>query len=251
MAKQPETVDRFEIVASVSKDQLGHVMAALITAGIPPEMLQSRMVTDVLNYKNGRQKHDTTALDFGRAWVADHPTFKRTEIVKHFVDSGRTKESASGVVHRLREVGEIRALGDGNYQRKDVKAITGPKKKVKVKKVFSKQGKEISHSRRGNSVHHYEVPNREFLLKRITGRAKITVRELEEVFTSNGRNPKSVSALLSLFVKEKKVKHLEQGTYGWVGPKVKKVRLTPRVPPTAKPNGSAIVAPAAETVTNG
>ena len=249
MAKQPETVDRFEIVASVSKDQLGHVMAALITAGIPPEMLQSRMVTDVLNYKGGK-KFDTSALDFGRAWVADHPTFKRTEIVKHFVDSGRTKESASGVVHRLRELGEIRALGDGNYQRKDVKAITGPKKKVKVK-LLNKRGQPITRSRRGNSVHHYDVPNREFLLKRITGRAKITVRELEEVFTSNGRNPKSVSALLSLFVKEKKVKHLEQGTYGWVGPKVKKVRLTPRVPPTAKPNGSAIVAPAAETVTNG
>ena len=32
MAKQPETVDRFEILANVTKDQLGHAMAALMTA---------------------------------------------------------------------------------------------------------------------------------------------------------------------------------------------------------------------------
>lgn len=258
MAKQPETVDRFEIAVSVTKDQLGHVMAALITAGVPPEMMQSRMVTDVLNFKN-RQQHDISGADFARAFVAEHPTFTRAEVIKHFRDAGRTDSAATGALWAMRQNDVIRKLDGGNFQRADIKAIAGPKgngkangkTKVKVHAPNGLNKKGEPRKRVANSTDRYDVSNRDFLTKRIAGRTKITVRELEEVFTSNGRNAKSVSALLSNFVKERKVKHVDAGTYSWVGTKVKKVRLTPRVPPTAKANGSAGEAHTAETVTNG
>jgi hypothetical protein len=232
MAKQPETVDRFEIIASVSKDQLGHVMAALITAGIPPEMLQSRMVTDVLNYKKTRKDYDVGGEEFLQAWMKDSPTFHRSKAGEHFKANGRTIHAADIAIYRLRDAGKLRALGDGNYQSADVKAIAPPKTKVKAKV----KAKNAAGNMRGRTRTHYDTPNKDFLLAKLRMRKSMTTKEMEEYFVANGRKAKSVGALFAVLTAMHKTRRVGQGVYALV----KKVKLTPRIAPAAKPNGSAV-----------
>src|SRR5262245_38209581 len=124
MAKQPEIIERFRVWAEVPKEQLGEVIVAFTRLGL--HQIGHELITDTLSFKN-KKKFDVNAQDFLRAWMQEHPTFTRTEVGAAFSADGRTDGSSYTAITRLRESGEIRALGNGNYQRKGVKAIEPPK----------------------------------------------------------------------------------------------------------------------------
>lgn len=251
MAKQPEVTELCRIHAETTLDQMGHALAALARMGLTN--IGYELVTEVATFKK-KQSHDTNSENFATEWLNDHPTFKATELVKHFEDNGRTGGAAYTALRVLVEKSALKKLSPGHYQRADVKAIAGPKHEIsnrdfiwktigkrksftalELTQAFKADGrptqsmtsvlakmaaaKEVkmlgdgkyevvkhsadarSQSSPLNGTERYEVSNRDFILKRIKGRTKVSVKELEEVFTSEKRNPKSVSAVFSALTK--------------------------------------------------
>jgi hypothetical protein len=247
--KDPETVDRFRVSCEVPKDQLGHIVAEMTKMGL--EHVNYELITDVLNYKKPK-KFDTNGTDHLRAWIKDHPTFNRQEVIAHFIETGRSEDSGSNAVYILAREKAIKKLGDGNYQRADIKAIAGPKKAktAKVVKVIAPKKRGSQPGRKPNVTRIYAISNNDLLLTKFRERKKFTVREAEDYFEANKRPRKSVWPILHNLTNLHKLKRLTQGEYAVV-----KMKLKPRVH-TPKLNGAAAPAPApevqtVEVVTNG
>lgn len=226
--KEPQTVDRFRVSCEVPKEQLGHIIAEL--AKMQLEHVNYELITDVLNYKKA-QKYETTSAEHLREWIKDHPTFNRQEVIAHFAATGRSQESASNAIYVLAREKLLKKLGEGNYQRADVKAIAGPKKQKLAAAVTSK--KQRSHQQR------YEISNIDYLLAKFRNRKKFTVREAEDCFAADQRPKKSVWPLLFRLAAMNKLKKLGNAEYT-----VAKRTLTAR---KSKLNGAAVE----EAVTNG
>lgn len=237
--KTPETVIRFRVWAEIEKGQLGDVVAAFTQLGL--QNIGHEMITDVLNFKK-RSMHEITGNDFLRAFIKDNATFTRTDVTKAFEADGRTKHSSDRSIQNLRELGEIRQLATGNYQRADVKAIAGPKRVVKAAKPAKSKKTGEPLKRKPNAIYRHEVPNLTFLLKKIASRKKFTIKEMEAAFKADGRNERSVSPIITLLAQKHKVRRLSQGEYAIV-----KRKLTPRA---ATLNG-ATPHPQAEVTANG
>lgn len=211
MAKQPETVDRFRITCEVPKQQLGDVIAEFTKMGL--QHVHHELITDVISYKKSKQ-FDTNGADHLRAWIKDHPTFTRQDVIAHFEATGRSSASASNACYVLANEKAIKKLGDGNYQRAGIKAIAPPSKKAKAapdkKAVNKKTGKPLQ---RKPTHHSYDVSNIDFIMKRMRTHPKFTLKQMEDYFDVNGRTPKSVGALLTGLIAMHKVRRIGTAQY--------------------------------------
>lgn len=202
MAKPPVTRERFRIHAEASKEQMGHVLAELTRLGL--DNVGYELITDIKAWGTAERKtHATTAEQAITEYIKDNPTFAIGGLVEHFKAEGRTTGALYQAAKVMVKKKLLTRLGDGNYQRADVKAIAPPKSTEKKLK------------RPGNKVHRYEVMNKDVILKAIKGRAKFTVAELQKLFKKMKRNPKSVSAIIALLKRDKIITALDQGTYSW------------------------------------
>jgi hypothetical protein len=193
MAKQPETIDRIEIIALAPLELVGVGLAALTKLGF--ENVGFRVITDVLKFKQ-RTTHETSAMDLGLAFVKKNARFTRGQLADHFAKAGRAPTNAYYVISKLHE-NNIVAKSGNEYVR--VEALMAPAKKQKQKKRMPTQ--------------RYEVGNEELITNLIKGREQFTSRELIELLVKKGRSGKSVSPILWKMAKNKKIKANGAGTY--------------------------------------
>lgn len=238
MAKTtPETVERFRVQCEVEKDQLGHIIAELTKLGI--QHVHHELVTDVLGYKKP-QKFEVSSINVLREYIKTQPTFTRKDVVAHFAEIGRGEDPASNALYHLSRLGEIKKLGEGNYQRAGVKAIAGPKKHKKAAKKEAKKARP--------QAARYDVSNLDLILRTFRNRKSFTLKQAEALLEANGRPPQSTSPVLLKLVATHKVRRIGQGEYATIkGPNKKKKAVA---------NGSAgepIIAhhASAEELTNG
>lgn len=229
MAKTPTTtVERYMIHVEASKDDMGHVVAEAIKRGLTN--IGYELITDVETFrKNGTRKpRGVTGNEFARAFLKDNASFAAIQLVNHFKANDLTDGMAYKAMHDLVKSGELKKLGPGNYQRAGVKALPAPKGKRPATHVGPR----------------HEIGNKEVILKRIKGRARFTLAELRGYFSNTGRNPKSISPIVSKLFQAKLVTQLESGVYAWG--KVKKKKVANRTPAAVKKKRAATVAHASQ-----
>ncbi|MCA1452812.1 hypothetical protein I6F35_06205 [Bradyrhizobium sp. BRP22] len=191
--KEPETVDRYQIVAETSIEQMGYVLAALAKMGV--ENVGYKLITDVHRFKSReRTVHDVSAEDFTAAYVKDNARFTPAQLVAHFKDAGRTASSAYYALKKLMQANVVRKNGD-EYVR--VEALAPP---------------EAKRTGRGTTPP-YAVANKDLIATAIRGRKQFTVRELREVFAKEGRPEKSISPILTQMIQRKEIKLVGKGHY--------------------------------------
>jgi hypothetical protein len=204
MAKQPAaTVERFRISAETSKDAMGHILAELTKMGL--QNIGYELITDIVTFRqNGQRKpHNVTGDNFAREFIQQHEGFTTSELVDHFKKNERTPGSAYTSIRNLITQREIQRLSPGQYQRiEKLLALPAPSKANGKAKHRSKKAR-------------YEITNRDVILKRIKGRARFTVKELQDHFTNTRRNPKSVSAVIDKLLRDKAITRIESGVYAW------------------------------------
>lgn len=207
MAKQPiEIRDRFKITADVESTALGPLLAQLARIGL--ENIGYELITDVVRFnRNGpRIAHETTGDEYAREWVADHPTFRAIDLVKHFADSGRSDGSAYTAIRNLVASDEIVKTSLGHYRRADVKALAPPAVAAKTKPAEPEK-------RTRGQVPRYDVPNLDLIMKFIKPRKRVTVQEAGAFLVKEGRNKKSASPIISQLATAGMLKQIEPGVY--------------------------------------
>src|SRR6267154_2860914 len=120
-------------------------------------------------------------------------------------------------------------LGDGNYQRADVKAIAPPT---------------------SGMVKHYDVSNRDLIWRHIKNRTRFKIADLAVLFRANKRPEKSISPQISIMAAAKLIKRVGDGEYlvlkkaskKTIAAKKKTKRVARKQQPAPKPanlNGAA------------
>lgn len=209
MAKQPVTRDRFRIFAETNSESMGPLLAALTKMGL--ENIGYELITDVRTFgKNERKVHETTGVEFAKAWVADHATFRAVELVAAFGEADRTPGSAYTALRELINDGTLRKTSPGNYQRADVKAIAPPAEGEAKARTRPPSGPKNA------------VPNKDVILKAIRGRKKVSVKAMSDLLTANGRTGHSASPIISGLARSGILKQIEPGLYEVVAKKEKK-----------------------------
>lgn len=112
MPKEPETRDRFRIFAETSAENMGPLLAQLTKMGL--ENIGYELITDVVTFKT---RQNSGGDELARAWIAEHPEFKLSELSAHFMTHGRGQSSCTNNVRKLVRLGELVSLGDGRYRR--------------------------------------------------------------------------------------------------------------------------------------
>ena len=198
MATKPETSDLIEFRFRCAVSDAGHFIALLTKAGV--QQLSHELITEVASFRQ-RTNHDMKAEDFLTAWIADHPTFRAKEVIKHFRDDGRTAGSGYTALRMLADNGKLKKLGEGNYARADVKHIAGPKKKSDEKPSANAQK--------------YAVPNHDMVVRLAKRRkeGKFTSMQIKEAFAKDGRPTTSVAAAITVCVERSLVTRLGDGEY--------------------------------------
>jgi hypothetical protein len=134
----------------------------------------------------GPKKHGADAgltnRDFIWKVIGRRKSFMASELTQAFKEAGRQPSSMTSVLAKLVGSKELKLLGGGQY------AVLGRKS----------EPTPPTTGKRPPVTHRYEVSNKDFLMKRIGGRSKVSVKEMEEVFTAEKRNPHSVSALFAM-----------------------------------------------------
>jgi hypothetical protein len=148
MPKQPETIDRCELIVHTTLEQMGFAIAALTRLGI--KNIQHRLVTEVLNYK-GRRMHEVGAAEFAAAFVKDHPRFKIGELSAAFRDAGRSPSGAYSAVNKLVEGRIVARNDDGEYVR--VEALAAPIDKLPKMRARAKAIRRTSAKRKKLNGH--------------------------------------------------------------------------------------------------
>jgi hypothetical protein len=215
MAKQPVESHRFKIHCEVEQEGLGHVLAQLTILGV--QNIGYELITDVQTFKARppRDPNQPKAEDTASEWIKKNPTFRVSELGRHFKEIGRPQTTANYLVRVMTEKGRLRQLADGMYQSTEIKHIEGPKAKPAAKKaaVPPVSAAPKKRTRAPNPTARFETTNRQLIEKTIRGRKRITGQELREVFASNGRNPHSASPIIWHMVKDKSLKQLGEGAY--------------------------------------
>jgi hypothetical protein len=191
--KELETVDRYQIFAETSIEQMGFVLAALTKMGL--ENIGYKLITDVHQF-NSRKVHDVNATEFAAEFVKENPRFKSSELVGHFKAAGREPSGAYYAIKKLTESNIIRKNGDEFVR---VEALAAPEKPAKT--------------RPANPVHRFEVKNKDLIAAAIKGRKQFTMADLRAVFASEGRNDKSISPILTGMLKATQIKVVSPGHY--------------------------------------
>lgn len=198
MAKQPEAIDRFRIVAEASAAEMGPLLAQLTRMGL--QNIGYELITDVRRFQtNGSRRHDVFGDEFALGFIKEHPTFKAAELVAYFEAAGRHKSGAYTAAKLYCENGTLVKLGAGNYRRADVKALPGPE--------------EAKRTRVSPAPKYEGATNETLVRKAIRGRKKITVIAIGKMLSEAGRNGKSASPIISKLAKAKLLKLIQPGEY--------------------------------------
>lgn len=151
----------------IKKSSPGHYQRADVKALAPPA--------------TGR--HEISNKDLVWKAVGNSKKITAAEVTKVFDEHKRPENTATSTLSKLVKDGELKRLDKGQYE-------------VIGRKPHKRSGGAINFN-----VKHHEVSNKEFILKRIKGRSKVSVKEMEEVFVAEKRNRKSVSAVFSMLTK--------------------------------------------------
>jgi hypothetical protein len=199
MAKQPETIDRFLITAETPPELVGPALAALAKLGI--DKVGYQFHTDVLRYKgrSGGAKGSDIAIEFVKA----NARFTHAQMVQHFESAGMTAASAYALIRKLKAANVISVSGDELVR---VEALTGPAAAPAKAAKAGKRGGRRRKMAKG-------VSNREFIQRILKGRKAITIEQLSEAFTKDGRLPKSISPIVTKLVATKALKRTAPGTF--------------------------------------
>lgn len=202
MSKQPiEIRDRFRISVEALSEELGPLLAQLRRMGF--DNVGYELITDVVTFnKNGpRVAHATTGDEFAREWLADHPTFRANELIKHFETNSRTAGSAYTAIRNLVASGELLKTSPGHYTRSDIRAIAPPAPAATP-----------TQKKRGQ-VPKYDVSNLDLIMKFIRPRKRVTVADAKAFLEREGRSQKSASPIISGLASSGALKHIEPGVY--------------------------------------
>jgi hypothetical protein len=221
MPKAP-SIDTFKITCEVAVHNLGPAMVrlaqieGLIVTG-------SELVTTVKSFtQNARTTHHIKAEGYLEQWLKDHPTFRAAEAVRHFKADGRTSGACYTALRVMSADGRLRKLGDGMYQRPDIKALAKPKKE-----------KEGPLTRT-----HKEVPGPEFALRLMRrSHGKMSSATLKKHFDEDGRAGSGVSGVIQKLLKGKHIKRIDEGLYQLTPKKTDKPKLNGPVPAEVSANG--------------
>jgi hypothetical protein len=211
-----ETRDYFRTtIDQVEQEQLGALSVLLAKAGFT--QVRHELVTDVLRYKQ-KASHDVKAEDFLIDWMAEHPTFKAVEAVKHFREAGRTDSSCYTALRVLVERKLLRKLGEGQYSRLDVKHQPKQAKQVQVRR---------------------EVDNHTFILRAASkNHGRFNTAWMKKQFEADGRGPGSVSPTIAALMTKKLIKRVAESEYVLL--QTKEVKKKPaKKKPVTKANGGA------------
>lgn len=187
---KPPEVDHFLIHCEAQASEVGPIIAARM--GV--RNIGYELKTDIPAFA-GNRSHATKAEDLLAAWIAEYPTFKAIDAVRHFRADGRTDGAAYTALRILVEKGTLKKLSSGNYARADVKALESPK--------TPKAAKPVEHERTG----------REEIERFIRNRKSFTIMQLRELFRSQKRNEASVSPIIDKLLGEKAIKRIGSGEY--------------------------------------
>jgi len=220
-------IERFRIwIDDVDPADVGPTVAALTKLG--RGKVGFELIEDVRSFAK-KASHEVNAAEFLAPWIAEHPTFRATEVVKHFEANGRSGGSAYSALTALAENKVLKKLGPGNYARADIKHLAGPSAPKKIA-----------------NAQKYAVPNATFALRaarRSHGRCNIT--SLKRLFEKDGRNPASVSPTLNDLIEKKLLKRVNDGEYVMLQAKPPSNR-SPKPNEQPKPNGSAQIVETAQ-----
>ena len=107
--KELETVDRYQIFAETSIEQMGFVLAALTKMGL--ENIGYKLITDVHQF-NSRKVHDVNATEYRRRVRQGKSPVQVSELVGHFKAAGREPGGAYYAIKKLTESQYNRKNGD-------------------------------------------------------------------------------------------------------------------------------------------
>lgn len=209
--------DSFNVhILGVPLERLGPLMAQLAREGFSD--VRNELVTTVRTFARNTAPIDGINGDqFMRAWLADHPTFRAVEAVRHFEANGRTKGSAYPLLSKLVAEGVLIKNGPGHYSRADVKQIEGPTKKAAAtpKLKVRADAALLTIARRNHG--------------------RFTSALAKKHFAVQGRPPTGVGPTIARLMREKLIRRTGSGSYeltakGEDGGKLPKVR--------AKANGA-------------
>ncbi|TAI63889.1 hypothetical protein CWO89_21895 [Bradyrhizobium sp. Leo170] len=175
---------------------MGPIIAMLTRMGV--RNIGYELRTDIPAFAS-KTAHDIKAEDFLTAWIADHPTFKAIDAVRHFRADGRTNGACYTALRTMVEKGTLKKLSSGNYARADVKALESPKP-------HKAASKTVKHERTG----------REEIERFIRNRKSFTVAQLRELFRQQERKGKSVSPIIVKLLGAKTIKRIGAGEYAAV-----------------------------------
>jgi len=185
---KPPPVEYFRVTCEVDAATLGATIAALTKMGV------ARIATDLVTAEATFKQKNSYAIkteDFLAEWIAEHPTFRASEAVKHCRADGRTDGAAYTALRMMVENKFLKKLSPGQYSRTDVKALAAPQKKgAKPHKTFAKRGEDVILS----------------YAKRNHGR--FNTAKLVEIFIAEGRARNSVYASIDALMKDRLVKRV-------------------------------------------
>jgi hypothetical protein len=200
MTKAPP-VQTFEISCEVEVHNLGPAMVALAhIEGLT--VTGSKLVTTVKSFKQNSPKtdHHIKAEDYLTTWMADHPTFRAREAVKHFKADGRTSGACYTALRVMSSDGRLRKLGEGMYQRPDIKAL------AKLPKLRDKKAAKPKRL--------HDIGGGDFALRLMSrNHGKMSSSTMKGHFEKDGRSPTGVGPVLSKLLEDKRIKRVGEGLY--------------------------------------
>jgi hypothetical protein len=193
---KPPPVEYFRVTCEVDAATLGATIAALTKMGV------ARIATDLVTAEATFKQKNSYAIkteDFLAEWIAEHPTFRASEAVKHCRADGRTDGAAYTALRMMVENKFLKKLSPGQYSRADVKAIAAPKKKKKAK---------------ATKPQRHDISGPDFALRLMSrNHGRVTSATLKKHFESDGRAPAGVGPTLNHLLKRKAIKRLGDGAY--------------------------------------
>jgi hypothetical protein len=199
MAKPPETRDRFKIFVETSKEQMGDVIVVLTKMGF--ENIGHELITDVKAW--GRKTHDTTAADAIAEYIKENPTFRARDLIAHLKLDGRNNNAVYSGIRTMLDKKLLIKLGEGNYQRADVKALAAPK--------AAPDKRPAKKSRAG--IKPYEITNYDLIWRHFKNRQSFKAKDVAVLFRANNRPDKSATSTLSTMTTKKIFRRVGEGRY--------------------------------------
>lgn len=192
---KPPPIEYFMLRAPTPKPLLGDAVAALTKLGLTE--INFDLIADVPAYKS-RNNPEISSIEYLRTWIADHPTFRANNAVKHFLADGRTKGNAYPALSALVNEGVLKKLAPGQYSRADIKHLANPKKKDKEKP----KPKE------------HDTSHPDFVLRAARrNHGRFNTAWMKRAFERDGRTPAATSPTLSSMLTKKLIKRVGEGEY--------------------------------------